>query len=55
MFIQAPQAPIDAIMAKHTTVRHLLDHEWLTVFRLADAEGVWRYVPGGTWQEVTAD
>ena len=52
VFIQAPQGPIDAIIAKHTTVRHLLDHEWLTVFRLADDEGVWRYVPGGQWERV---
>lgn len=53
VFIQAPQAPIDAIIAKHTTVRHLLDHEWLTVFRMADDEGVWRYRPGGQWEKVT--
>ncbi len=52
VFIQAPQAPIDAIIAKHTTVRHLLDHEWLSVFRLADDEGVWRYMPGGQWEAV---
>ena len=52
VFIQAPQAPIDAIMARHTTVRHLLDHGWLTVFRLADDSGVWRYQPGGQWQAV---
>ena len=52
VFIQAPQDPIDVIIAKHTTVRHLLDHEWLTVFRLADDAGVWRYVPGGQWQAV---
>ncbi len=55
VFIQAPQAPIDAIIAKHTTVRHLLNHEWLTVFRLADDEGVWRYVPGGQWEAVSRE
>ena len=52
VFIQAPQAPMDAIIAKHTTVRLLLDNEWLTVLRLADDEGVWRYLPGGAWQAV---
>ena len=52
VFIQAPQDPIDAIIAKHATVRHLLDNEWLTVFRLADGEGVWRYLPGGRWEPV---
>lgn len=55
VFIQAPQAPIDTIIAKHTTVRHLLEHEWLTVFRLADDKGVWRYLPGGGWQAVAPD
>ncbi len=50
VFIQAPQDPIDAIIAKHTTARHLLDHAWLTVFRLVDDEGVWRYRPGGPWK-----
>ena len=55
VFIQAPQAPIDTIIVKHTTVRHLLDHEWLTVFRLADDKGVWRYLPGGGWQAVAQD
>ena len=55
VFIQAPQHPIDAIIAKHTTVRHLLDHEWLTVFRLADDEGVWRYVRGGQWVTVSRE
>ncbi len=52
VFIQAPQDPIDAIVAKHTTVRHLLDNEWLTVFRLADDGGIWRYLPGGQWEAV---
>jgi len=52
VFVQAPQAPIDAIIAKHTTVRHLLDNEWLTVFRLADDEGVWRYMRDGRWEAV---
>ena len=53
VFIQAPQNPIDAIIGKHATVRHLLDNEWLTVFRLADDEGVWRYLPGGHWEQVS--
>ena len=55
VFIQAPQDPIDAIIAKHTTVRHLLENEWLTVFRLADDEGVWRYLPGGQWEPITRE
>lgn len=53
VFIQAPQTPIDHIIAKSTTVRHLLDHEWLHLFRLDDDEGVWRYKPGGAWIAAT--
>jgi len=54
VFIQAPQAPLDAIIAKHNTVRHLLDHAWLHLFRLDDEAGCWRYLPGGGWQAVAA-
>jgi len=53
VFIQAPQGPIDDVIAKHATVRHLLDNEWLHLFRLGDDEGVWRYRPGGTWVAAT--
>ena len=55
VFLQAPQAPIEAIIARHTTVSHLLENEWLTVFRLADDEGVWRYLPGGQWEAVARE
>ena len=50
VFIQAPQEPMDAIIAKHETVRQLLDNEWLHLFRLEDGSGVWRYRPGGNWE-----
>ncbi len=53
VFIQAPQAPIDHIVAKSATVRQLLDNEWLHLFRLGDVEGVWRYQPGGAWIAAT--
>jgi uncharacterized protein YbcC (UPF0753/DUF2309 family) len=54
VFIQAPQEPIDRIIAAHTTVRHLLDNEWLHLFRLDDGDGCWRYAAGRGWQAVTA-
>ncbi len=54
VFIQAPQAPIDAIVAGNSTVRQLLDNEWLHLFRLGDAAGVWRYRPGGAWVTATS-
>jgi uncharacterized protein len=49
VFIQAPQEPIDRIVQTHTTVRHLLDHGWLHLFRLDDDAGAWRYIRGGPW------
>jgi uncharacterized protein YbcC (UPF0753/DUF2309 family) len=52
VFIQAPQEPIDNIIQAHATVRHLLDHEWLHLFRLDDDAGVWRYLRGGGWEPV---
>ncbi len=52
VFIQAPQEPIDDIIQAHATVRHLLDHEWLHLFRLDDDAGVWRYLRGGGWEPV---
>jgi len=54
VFIQAPQAPIDDIVAKNTTVRQLVDNEWLHLFRLGDDVGVWRYRPGGAWIAATS-
>jgi len=53
VFIQAPQDPIDAIIANNTMVRQLLDNEWLHLFRLGDVAGVWRYRPGGAWIAAT--
>jgi uncharacterized protein YbcC (UPF0753/DUF2309 family) len=55
VFIQAPQEPVDDIIARHATVRHLLDHQWLHLFRLDDVEGVWPYVPGGGWEAVASE
>ncbi len=54
VFIQAPQASIDDIVSRSTTVRHLLDNEWLHLFRLGDDAEVWRYRPGGAWVAATA-
>jgi len=54
VFIQAPQAPIDRIIATHETVRHLLDNAWLHLFRLGDDATVWRYRRGGEWESTPA-
>ena len=49
--INAPQAQIDSIIAKHATVRQLVEHQWLYLFRFAAAgieqrhEGSWQVWP----------
>jgi uncharacterized protein YbcC (UPF0753/DUF2309 family) len=37
VFIAAPQAAIERVLAKHLQVRQLVEHEWLHLFRLGDA------------------
>ena len=47
VFIEAPREMIDIIIARHPTVRRLVEHQWLYLFRFADAgierrhEGIW--------------
>jgi uncharacterized protein YbcC (UPF0753/DUF2309 family) len=47
VFIDAPREMIDTIIARHLTVRQLVEHQWLYLFRFADAgierrhEGIW--------------
>ena len=43
--IDAPQAAIDVIVAKHAVVRQLLDNEWLHLWRFDGAE-LLRYAQG---------
>ncbi len=50
--IDAPQATIDAIVARHATVRHLVDHGWLHLWRLEGAR-LWRHAPDG-WTPLAA-
>lgn len=45
--IDAPREMIDTIIVRHSTVRRLVEHQWLHLFRFADAgierrhEGIW--------------
>lgn len=48
--IDAPQAAIDAIVAKHATVRQLLDNEWLHLWRI-EGTSLLRYTKG-QWQSL---
>jgi uncharacterized protein YbcC (UPF0753/DUF2309 family) len=53
VFIEAPQEPMDRIIAAHATVRQLADNGWLHLFRIDDA-GCWRRRPGGGWEALAA-
>ena len=48
VFIDAPEAAIDAVIEKHALVRQLVDNEWLHLFRLEGAAVTQRRVGG--WQ-----
>jgi uncharacterized protein YbcC (UPF0753/DUF2309 family) len=39
VFLEAPRAAIDAVVAKHALVRNLVDHEWLFVFAIEPGGG----------------
>jgi uncharacterized protein YbcC (UPF0753/DUF2309 family) len=48
VFIEAPQAMIEAVIGKHALVRHLVEHGWLHLFRIDPDDGaVWRRGAGG--------
>lgn len=56
-FIEAPRAMIDAVLARHDTVRQLVEHEWLSLWRLEPgAEGlVVEQYRSGQWFAVAMD
>ncbi|HSO81923.1 DUF2309 domain-containing protein [Thiocapsa sp.] len=48
--LQAPETPIEEIIARHALVRQLLDNGWLHLFRWDDRDGsIQRRVPGCGW------
>ncbi len=50
VIIDAPQATIDAVIGKHAVIRHLLENDWLHLWRF-DKTGFARYARG-VWREV---
>lgn len=53
VFIAAPEAAIEAIIAKHSVVRDLVDKAWLYILRIDDsARQVSRRQPGGSYEAV---
>jgi uncharacterized protein YbcC (UPF0753/DUF2309 family) len=52
VFIEAPLAAIDGVMARHETVRHLVDHRWVHLFAIDDSGVVaHRYRAQTGWQD----
>jgi len=51
VFIEAPCADIDAVIARHESVRQLVENGWLHLFAIED-EGrvIWRRAAGEIWQ-----
>ena len=49
--IEAPRERISAIIAKHESVRHLVDHAWLHILAIEDS-AFHRYQPGGGWEKI---
>lgn len=52
VFVAAPRAKIELVLARQHTPRELLDHSWIHLFALEGAR-CFRYVAGGGWSEVT--
>jgi uncharacterized protein YbcC (UPF0753/DUF2309 family) len=49
VFIQAPRARIEAVIAEHAVVRQLVENGWLHLFRLQeDGPGI-EHRRGGQW------
>ena len=52
VFIEAPRASIDAVMSGHETVRHLVDNQWLHLFRIGPDGADIEHYQHGTWTPV---
>lgn len=52
VFIEAPQAAMDGILARHDLVRQLVENGWLHLFALDDAGRAFRRVGHAAWEPV---
>ena len=50
VFIEAPESAIEGVIARHETVRHLVDNGWLHLFRIGEDGGVFRRIPAAGWE-----
>jgi uncharacterized protein YbcC (UPF0753/DUF2309 family) len=54
VFVEAPRAAIDAVIAKHAVVRDLVANGWLHLFAI-DAGAVWRWAGERRWETVAQE
>lgn len=50
VFIEAPQATMDGIIARHVLVRQLVENGWLHLFRIGEDGGVYRRISDALWE-----
>ena len=50
VFIEAPEAAMEDIIARHELVRQLVENGWLHLFRIGDKGGVYRRVAAAHWE-----
>jgi uncharacterized protein len=51
--IEAPRGAVGAIIARHASVRSLVDNKWLNLL-VIDGERFFRYSPSGDWRACRA-
>lgn len=50
VFIEAPEAAMDDVIARHDLVRQLVENGWLHLFRIGDDGSTYRRVAHANWQ-----
>ena len=51
VFIEAPEAAMDDIIARHDLVRQLVENGWLNLFRIGDDGNTYRRVGTANWEK----
>ena len=55
VFIEAPQAAIDDVIARHDMVRDLIENAWLHFFQIDEGGSIYRRGTGKRWQRVPSE
>lgn len=52
VYLEAPEGPIEATLARQSTVRALVEHEWIHLYRIDSEDGTVRWRRRGRWERV---